>query len=171
MSAAHKPSSGTFWQRRVVEPIVGQLRQGITPEKIALTMALGIVIGIFPILGATTALCGLAAWRLKLNQPIIQLTNYAMSPIHLALLLPFYRAGETLFQQTHVPIFSVLELIERFEQGPLQFMADYGMVALYGISVWALLAAPLTAALYFLLRGPIRTLAQRTLKRRGATTQ
>ena len=29
----------TLWQRRVRDPIVAQLTQGITPEKIALTIA------------------------------------------------------------------------------------------------------------------------------------
>lgn len=150
-----------FWQRRVLAPVMAQLRQGITPEKVALTLALGGVLGLFPIFGATTALCALAAWRLQLNQPIMQLVNYLLSPVHVLLLLPFYRAGETLFGQAHVPIFSVGELIERFRAGPLQFIADYGMVALYGITVWALLAPPVATLAYLILRAPLQRLARR----------
>ena len=153
--------AASFWQRRVIAPLVAQLRQGITPEKIALSISLGAVLSIFPIFGATTLLCALAAWWLRLNQPVIQLINYLMTPAHLLLLLPFYRAGETLFGQEHVPIFSVTELFTRFEAGPLQFMVDYGMVGLYGIAVWALVAGPLIALLYFALRGPLRALARR----------
>lgn len=152
-------AEGNFLQRRVIAPILAQLKQGITPEKIALTLALGSVFGVFPIIGATTALCALAAWRLKLNQPIIQLTNYLLYPVHLLLLMPFYRAGETLFGQPHLPIFSVHELVHRFKASPLDFLADYGMVGLYGVVVWGLLAAPAAALLYFLLRGPIRALS------------
>ncbi len=148
-----------FWQRRVVEPILAQLKQGITPEKIALTLALGSVLGVFPIIGATTALCAAVAWRLKLNQPIIQLVNYLLYPVHLLLLLPFYRAGETLFRQPHLPIFSIADLVQRFEAGPLRFFADYGMVGLYGIVVWCLVAPPVAALLYVILRGPMRALA------------
>ena len=103
-----------FWQRRVVAPIVAQLKQGITPEKIALTLALGAVLGIFPILGSTTLLCALAGMWLRLNQPVIQLVNYFVYPAQVALLLPFYRAGESLFGQPHVPIFSVTELMQRY---------------------------------------------------------
>ena len=150
-----------FWQRRVVEPIVAQLRQGITPEKIALTLALGAVLGVFPIVGATTALCAVVAWRLKLNQPIIQLINYLMYPVHLLMLLPFYRAGETLFGKAHVPIFSVHELIHRFEAGPRQFIIDYGMVGLYGVVAWCLVAPPVAALLYLLLRGPLKAMSSR----------
>jgi hypothetical protein len=35
--------------RKVVLPVVELLRQGITPEKIALSIALGAVIGVFPV--------------------------------------------------------------------------------------------------------------------------
>ena len=156
------PATESFWQRRIVAPVVAQLKQGITPEKIALSITLGAVLSIFPIFGATTLLCALAAWRLRLNQPLIQLVNYLMTPVHLLLLLPFYRAGETLFGQPHVPIFSVIELLQRFEAGPLQFMIDYGMVGLYGITVWALVAGPLVALLYLILRAPLRALGRRT---------
>ena len=120
----------SVWQRRVVAPIAAQLSQGITPEEISLTLALGIVLGVFPILGACTLLCGLAAWRLKLNQPIIQAVNYLVYPAQVLLLLPFYRAGENLFRQPHVPIFSVTELLARFSADPLQFLVDYGLVGL-----------------------------------------
>lgn len=151
----------SFLQRRIVAPILAQLKQGITPEKIALTLALGSVLGVFPIIGATTALCALVAWRLKLNQPIIQLTNYLLYPVHLLLLLPFYRAGETLFRQPHLPIFSIGELVHRFKASPLDFLADYGMVGLHGVVVWGLLAVPAAALIYILLRGPIRALSAR----------
>src|SRR5437868_2134446 len=111
-SVSDAPAS--FWQRRVVALILAQLRQGITPEKIALTIALGTALGIFPILGSSTVLCAITAIRLRLNQPIIQLVNYLVYPLQLVLLLPFYRSGESLFRQPHVPIFSVSELVERF---------------------------------------------------------
>lgn len=154
------PAPG-FWQRRIVAPITAQLKQGITPEKIALTLALGAVLGIFPILGATTLMCALAGLWLRLNQPIIQLTNYFIYPVQIVLLLPFYRAGESLFQQPHVPITDVSALITRFSESPMQFMADYGMVGVYGVVVWCLCAPALAAVLYFSLRPVMRALQQR----------
>jgi uncharacterized protein (DUF2062 family) len=54
----------TFWQRRVRDPIVLQLTQGITPEKIALTVAIGSAIGLFPIIGTTSLLCFLIGWAM-----------------------------------------------------------------------------------------------------------
>jgi uncharacterized protein (DUF2062 family) len=160
----HRQSSkspGSLWQRRVIAPILGQLRQGITPEKIALTLALGAVLGIFPILGSSTLLCLLAGLWLRLNQPILQLVNYLIYPAQILLLLPFYRAGETLFQQPHVPIFSVAELVGRFQDSPAKFFFDYGMVGVYGIVVWCLFAPVLIAALYLSVRPALKVLALR----------
>jgi uncharacterized protein (DUF2062 family) len=157
----------SFWQRRVVAPIVGQLKQGITPQKIALTLALGAVLGIFPILGATTLLCAVIGVWLRLNQPIIQLVNYLVYPLQVLLLIPFYRAGERLFGAEPVPIVNVPDLIARFGADPWQFLIDYGLVGLYGIAVWCLVAPLLVALIYVLLR-PILERARSRL--RGAPT-
>ena len=151
----------SWWRRRVLAPIVGQLKQGTTPQLIALTIAAGVVIGIFPILGATTLLCAVFAAALKLNQPVIQLVNYLIYPVQIALLFPFYRLGEKLFQQPPVPLLSISELNARFWSAPGQFFVDYGMVALYGVTVWILLAPLLLGFLYVVLRAPLQRLSRR----------
>ena len=148
----------SFWQRRIVAPIAAQLQQGITPEKIALTVALGIVLGTFPILGSTTLLCGIAAATFRLNQPIIQLVNYFVYPLQLVLVIPFYRAGETLFGKDHIPL-SIPLLFQRFGADAWQFVKDFGMIAVHGIIVWTLLAPLCIATFYFLTRPPLRGLA------------
>ena len=151
----------TFWQRRIVDPIVGQLKQGITPERIALTIALGMVLGIFPILGSTMLLCALAAAAFRLNQPIIQLVNYFAYPLQLILIIPIYRAGETLFGREHVGL-SIPLLFERFRADFAQFLKDFGMIAIQGIVVWCLIAPLVTAAIYFGARPALRALARHT---------
>jgi uncharacterized protein (DUF2062 family) len=155
-AAGTRPS---WWRRRVVSPLAAQLRQGITPEKLALTIALGLVVGCFPILGAATLLCGLAGVALRLNQPVIQTVNQAAYPLQLALLIPHYRAGEWLFQTPQVPL-SIPLLAERFAADLATFLHDYGQLALQGIAVWCLLAPPAAAAVYFATRGPLRVLAR-----------
>lgn len=145
-------------RRRILAPILAQLRQGISPEKIALTLALGGVIGLFPILGATTLLCGVVGIGLRLNQPVIQLVNYLVYPLQVLLLIPFYRAGEKLFGAEPVPIFSVTDLLARFQAGPWQFVLDYGLVGVYGVVVWGLIAAPAAAVVYFTLKPLLKSL-------------
>jgi uncharacterized protein (DUF2062 family) len=46
-----------FWRRRVLDPVVFLLAQGLAPDALALSLAVGLVLGLFPIIGATTALC------------------------------------------------------------------------------------------------------------------
>lgn len=163
----NQPAAGTeaprsFWKRRVIDVIVAQFRQGITPEKIALTVALGSVIATFPILGSTTLLCAIVALWLRLNQPIIQLVNYFCYPLQILLLIPLYRAGEWL-GAPHLAL-SIPQLLERFKAGPLRFIADFASIALGGVGIWCLAAPLVGAALYFTLRPPLRLLAARTLR-------
>ena len=151
----------SFWKRRVVTPLIAQLRQGVTPEKLALTVALGLVLGIFPILGATTLLCGAAAIALRLNQPVIQLVNYFAYPVQLALIIPIYHAGEKLFGNAPIPL-SIPLIFERFRADFWQFLRDFGMIAVQGIVVWCILAPVLVAAIYFSTRPLLRKLARRS---------
>lgn len=152
----------SFWKRRVVTPFVAQLSQGVTPEKLALTVALGLVLGIFPILGSTTLLCGIAAVVLRLNQPVIQLVNYFAYPAQLALIIPIYRAGEVLFGNAPIPL-SIPLIFERFRADFGQFLRDFGMIAVQGIVVWCLVAPVVIAALYFGVRPLLRRLSRRTI--------
>lgn len=149
----------SFWKRRVVTPLIAQLKQGVTPEKLALTVALGLVLGIFPILGATTLLCGAAAIALRLNQPVIQLVNYFAYPVQLALIIPIYQAGEKLFGNAPIPL-SIPLIFERFRADFGQFLRDFGMIAVQGIVVWCILAPVLVSALYFTMRPLLRKLAR-----------
>ncbi len=159
------PKDGGFWRRRVLGVILKQLKQGITPDKIALTLALGTVLATFPILGSTTILCGLAAAALKLNQPIIQLANWLGYPLQILLLIPFYRMGEWLFSTPHLSL-SIPQMVQRFDAGPLKFISDFGTIALGGIGAWCITAPFAMVVIYFALRWPLRTLAARTEQRR-----
>lgn len=93
-----------FFYRRVGRPILDLLQQGVTPEKLALSLALGVAIGVFPVLGTTTALCALVALVLRLNLPAIQIVNYFVYPAQIALLIPFFRLGEKIFRAPHLPL-------------------------------------------------------------------
>lgn len=152
---------------RAVGVIVRQFKQGVTPEQVALTIALGFVIGVFPILGATTILCGIAAAVLGLNQSIIQLVNYVAYPAQLVALIPFYRAGESLFRQPHLPL-SIPMLMDRFRDDAGKFFSDFGIVAVEGIVVWCLIAPAVAAAIYYVTRPSLRLLARRARAGRAA---
>lgn len=147
-----------FWQRRVVDVVLSQLRQGITPEKIALTIATGATLGVFPVLGSTMFICFAAGVALKLNQPIIQAVNYLVYPLQLAGIYFFIRIGEWLTRATPQQ-FTIGGLLQQFKAAPLQFFRDFGLTALRGVLAWCVLAPIAAAALYFGLRPLLRRLA------------
>ena len=148
-----------FWRERVVGLIVAQLTQGVTPQKLALTIALGFNLGIFPILGATTFLCLVAGLCLKLNQPVIQLINALASPLQLTMILMFVRMGEWLVRAPRIS-FSVPELMRKFNESPGKFMQQFGMTGVHGIIAWSVIAPFAALVLYFILLPPLTRMAQ-----------
>src|SRR5258708_30462436 len=124
-----------FFYRRLARPILDLLRQGVTPEKIALSVALGAALGVFPAIGWTTALCAIAALVLRLNLPAIQILNYFVYPAQIALLIPFFRLGEKLFRAQHLPI-SVLQMHAMIRADRWAAIALLGTTPWHAIAVW-----------------------------------
>jgi uncharacterized protein (DUF2062 family) len=144
-----------FFLRRVLGPILDLLRQGITPEKIALSIAFGIVLGVFPALGWTTLLCLAAAAWLRLNLPAMQLVNLLVYPLQLILLVPFLRAGELLFRSPSMGL-SLPQIVGLIHAGMWQAIKVLWVVTVHGIVVWAILAAPAIFVIYKVLAPLLR---------------
>jgi uncharacterized protein (DUF2062 family) len=149
----------TFWQRRLLDPVVAQLTQGITPEKIALTLAVGSTLALFPILGTTTLLCFLAGIVLRLNQPIIQAVNYLCTPIHIPLIYVCVRAGEWLFAAPHHE-FRLKRLAKLLWEEPVRFIHEFGATGWHAIVVWAFFAPFWTALIYYTALPILREVAR-----------
>lgn len=147
-----------IWRQRVVAVVRAQLSQGFTPGKIALTVALGVNLGIIPILGCTTLLCGLAGFWLKLNQPVIQLVNWLAAPLQLMLILVFIRLGEWLAGAPRLTL-ALPELLRQFHASPAGFLRRFGGAGLEGVLAWLLIAPLLTAVIYFALLPPLKRLS------------
>ncbi len=158
----------SLWRRWVVNPVIAQLTQGTSPSKIAQAIAFGITTGLFPLLGTTTIISLAVGIPLKLNQPVMQVFRELSYPLHLATILLFMRAGESLFGVAHVPL-SIPMLMERFFANPGQFLADFGMIGLYAVVVWLLIAPLLLGTIYFISRPIIEHLSQRLTRSRHAT--
>src|SRR4029077_2424647 len=144
-----------FFYRRLARPILELLRQGITAEKIALSVALGAALGIFPAIGLSTTLCAVAALFFRLNLPAIQIVNYFVYPLQIALLLPFFRLGEKLFHAPHLPI-SVEQIHAMIRADVWQAMRLLWTTKWHAIAVWCLMAPAFVAALYAILAPALR---------------
>ena len=103
-----------FLRRKLIDPVIRLLVQGITPEKIALSLALGMIVSILPVLGTGTILCTVLAMALRLNLPAIQLANWLAYPVQLLLLIPFFRLGAFVFGQEPIAL-SPPELVAMFK--------------------------------------------------------
>jgi len=164
-SEASAPSR-TPWQRHVIDPIAVQLTQGITPEKIALTLAVGSALALFPILGTTTLLCLLAGILLRLNQPIIQIINALCTPIHLPVIFCMVRIGSWMFnvQSTHMGIRMMNHMLW---EDPRDFFERFGITAVHAIAAWALIA-PFWMVIIYIFALPVlrEALRRQTLMRR-----
>lgn len=154
------PTPPPSWlRRRLVDPTLALLRQGITPPKLALCFALGIVVGSFPVLGLTSLLCAGVALALRLNLPAIQLANWIAYPLQLAVLIPFYRAGEWLFGVTDHIDLTPDKLVAMFRADLWGSVVALWDTTMRAIVAWSLLAGPAIALTYVLLLPLFRRLA------------
>jgi uncharacterized protein (DUF2062 family) len=151
-----------LWYRRLVRPLLDLLHQGVSPEKIALSLALGVTLGVFPLLGSTTALCALAAFALQLNLPAIQIVNYFVYPLQIALLIPFFRLGEKLFRAPHLPI-SVPQIYAMIHVNMGNAIRSLWTTTWHAIAVWCLVAPVCAAALYAVLKPALRRAVTRKI--------
>jgi hypothetical protein len=149
-----------FWQRWLVDPIVKQLTQGVTPGKIALSLAIGSALALFPILGTTTTLCFLAGITLGLNQPIMQAINALCTFIYFPLILVFVRFGDHLTGSAPSNL-NIPEMISAFAHHPKDFFQKFGIIGLHGILAWVVVAPFWISLIYFGSLPPLRAAARR----------
>ena len=109
----------------------------------ALTVAFGISISIFPLLGATTFLCLLIGILFKLNQPVLQAVNYVFYPLQLILIPVFLKLGAWLMGAEPI-IFDAPKIIQEFSQDTGLFFKKYGMAGLHAVLVWLIVAPVIT---------------------------
>ena len=145
---------------KIADPIVEQLTQGLSPEKIALTVAVGLTIAVNPIVGTTTILCFAAAWALRLNQPIIQAINWSSYALQLLLIFPFIRLGEWIFRAPRENR-SLERLVAMMKADPVGTLATVRTTLGHAVVAWVRSAPFLAAAIYFGTRPLFRALARR----------
>jgi uncharacterized protein (DUF2062 family) len=128
------------------------LRQGISPQRLALTLALGFAIGCIPVIGIPTALCLVVALGLRLNMPAIQAANYAAMPFQVALIFPFVRLGAWMFSATHPSINTSMLT----HGSPIKLVMASGTLAGQALAAWLLTAIPMVILLTFILTALLR---------------
>jgi hypothetical protein len=114
---------------------------GCSAETAALIVAVGLVLGMFPIYGCPTVLCAFAGLMLGINLPALQVINQLATPLQLAMLVPFARLGARVL---YLP-------------GSAKSLAwGLGASALHAIAGWLCVCLPLGLLLYFTLARVLR---------------
>jgi uncharacterized protein (DUF2062 family) len=149
-----------FFRRRLIDPILALLTQGITPEKIALSIAVGAIVGIFPVLGTTTVLCTVAAASLRLNLVAVHTVHYVMTPVQILLIIPFVRVGEHLVGAAPQPL-SIKEGLDLIAKGALQAVATLWDAIVHAMLGWIVIGPLAILLSYFLFKALLRRFSRR----------
>jgi uncharacterized protein (DUF2062 family) len=124
---------------KVLRPLLRQLRGGVTPRRLAWSLALGIVVGINPSVGLTTVVVVLLAWAFGLNQIASQIGAHVATPLHLLLFLPFVQLGVFLFHTRRLPLSR--QQIEHLSHHPLRLFHAIWQWEWHALIVWGTVAA------------------------------
>ena len=150
-------------RRRIIEPLLGLLRGGLSPDRLALCVAIGVVVGNIPILGVSTILCAAIALAFRLNLAAMQIVQAAMAPSQILLIIPFVRLGEWIARAPHQPL-SIKEGLDLVAQG-----AGHAVVVLWNAILHAglawILVAPVAVYLFYQALTPVFERAAAQIKR------
>lgn len=129
------------------------LRQGLTPRRLAFTLALGLAVGCCPILGVTTVVCVGLAFALRLNLPALEAANYAALPVQLAMIVPFARMGTRLLPMARPGAAPTAGLLRHMSW---RAAGQVGWLATGAVLAWALAASVAVPLLTLALTPVIR---------------
>ena len=157
-SSEHNPdrSMKRKWQKnKRVQQLKALLSQGTSPAALALSTTLGVLLGLFPILGTTTIVISVIAVVFRLNLPLMMGLSYLVYPVQLLLIIPFIRLGEWMFGQPGTGL-TLAGLRVAFNESLLSAIGDLWAANVCGAFGWAVLAAPAGVLLYVVLERVFR---------------
>lgn len=150
------------WQR-FRERAVAWLIEGISPERLALSLALGFVLGCIPLMGVPTGLCLVVAAAFRLNHPAIQAANYVAMPFQVALIAPLVKLGGKLIPALTVPGGNLSLLVHSpfaaVFHAPRALVTQLGALAGQAMVAWLVIAIPVALVLTAMLTGVLRRVA------------
>jgi uncharacterized protein (DUF2062 family) len=161
-----QPPRRSFWKRRLGDPVIALLKQGVTPDKLAATFSVGTAASLFPFLGFTTTLNILVGLCFRMNQPLLQIINYLLAPVHLIMILVYVRIGEWIWSAGD-DRFTLTDVVETFRHDSIiEFLQRFGWAGIHAFTAWLISVPLIISALYFPLRPLMHRLA--TLRKPAA---
>ena len=154
------PESIREWIRcHVLRPLLRVLRGGVTPRRLAWSLALGMVVGINPSVGLTTLLVVLVAWVFGLSKLASLIGTHVVAPLHLLLFIPFIELGVHLFHTRKLPMNR--KQLEHLSHHPLRLFHEIWQWEWHALIVWGVLAGVAMPLLALSLRRALVVLLRR----------
>ena len=122
--------------------------EGLTPEKIAFSITIGVISGIFPVFGATTILSLLLTLLFRQNLFVVQSVQWIMALFQVLLIVPFMQFGSFLLNRQSLHI-SIEQIKLAFQPGIVSGLKALGVLHLYGILSWSIIVLPVGLISYF----------------------
>jgi uncharacterized protein (DUF2062 family) len=142
-------------RRKVLDPLIAELRQGATPEAVSAAVVVSFAIAIIPIIGVTTLICFAAGRAFRLNHVVMQIVNHASFALQVALMIPFMRLGETITGARHIHL-TPKAIIDEFNRSLPDFMEKFWMAYVHGLIGWVITVPLACCLLHFFLRSAFR---------------
>ena len=150
--------------RQMVSPALKRLQAimiiGLSPQKLALTLCLGAAFGVIPLVWGTSLICLVLAYIFRLNHVALQSVNFMLYPVHLALLIPFFKMGSWLFPWGPPLPPHLLDTLIQNHEFPLHL---FGWITLKSLAAWMVIVLPAASLAYgILITGVFKNKASRT---------
>ena len=156
-----------MWQRWIVNPVKGLLRRGADPERLAWSLALGVVVGVNPLLGSTTVAVLALAAVFRLNLVASQVGNHAVYPLELLMFPVFIKLGAVVFRTEKLPL-EGKALWAAAKYHPWQTTHLLWSWEWHALVVWAVVAVVGVPVLAMGLRPVLEKMARRVKRKQAA---
>jgi len=144
-------------QTRFYKKLKAFLAQGLSPNMMALSITIGVVIGLMPLLVVNMWVILLLALFIRINVPLALFINYAIWPVHLMMILPFIKLG-CITLRVPMNVLDIDHFKNAFATNIMDAFQDMGGQILCGLLGWMIISIPLSLAIFF---GSRRMLALR----------
>ena len=136
-----------WFRRKVKDPLIAELKQGITAKELAAASAVSLAIAVNPFIGTTTILCLLAGKIFRLNHVVMQVINYFSYPLQIALIIPWIRLGEKL-TGSEPQVIEFSQMKAEFSQSFANFVSKFCEMGLHALLGWIVVIPWATWILY-----------------------
>jgi uncharacterized protein (DUF2062 family) len=135
------------------------LQQGTSPKTLAVNVAVGVGLGIVPLLGVATLLCTMAAILFRLNLRAVQLTNIIVLPLQLVLVLPFAWLGARMSGRNPISLYPS-QLLDMLQHDLFRTLRALQQDARLAIEAWMFVVPVVVALIYFFVNAYLASLAK-----------